>query len=117
MSDVLQMPEPEGLTPIERTMWMVHTRPEVLDYMAWQAWYNASDYFPNGLKAKAVWDSLGEPDRQPWRDRVIADLEAYAAMSGPERRLTNRNALLNQLRRGDAAYAAHVAASPARTDK
>lgn len=110
------MPEPKGLSPVERTLWMMRTRPDVLNHMAWNLWWGQSrEAKAFGYRqddAKVAWDGYPDATRQEWRDRATAKMEAHAEMGPAERAMEARTGLLRVLARND-----EVAATMLREDE
>lgn len=97
MAEPLPFPEPAGLTLVERTRWALMNHPEMLNEVAFQEFKRCSDDPYDGQRQRATWDGMSDQDKQVWRDRAMAGMEEFWAMSPAEQRLANRNALLKIL--------------------
>lgn len=100
---IIPMPEPKGLSPEDRTRWLVRNDPEMLDEMAFSRWHAQSDII-GSRAARQAWDALSPERRADHCAATMEALERYWAMTPDEQAQENRRGLCRAINKNDAAF-------------
>lgn len=100
---VVEFPQPDGLSPTERTLWLIRTDAKVRDHIARRLWRD-DNALRETTAVRLEWEALPEGTRGMWGARAIARYEEYADLSPAEQREADRASLADTLARNNAAF-------------